>query len=91
MNALVIYDSMFGNTEQIARAIGAELAKLGMAEVLHIDKVSVVPTGLDLLVVGGPTQGHGVDPEEKEFLDHLSAPGYAGRSGSAAKGIEREV
>lgn len=106
MNALVVYDSQFGNTEQIARAIGEELAKLGTVEVLHIDAVGSVPAGLDLLVVGGPTQGHGVDQDEKAFLDRLPAESVRDipfaafdtrlrwpelLSGSAAKGIAKRL
>jgi len=106
VNALVIYDSMFGNTEQIARAIGTELAKLGTVEVRNIDEVGALPTGLDLLVVGGPTQGHGVDQDEKAFLDRLPAESVRDvpfaafdtrlrwpelLSGSAAKGIAKRL
>jgi hypothetical protein len=54
--ALVIYESMYGNTEQIGRAIGA-----GLAEVMPVDVVEVgsAPAALSseigLIVVGGPT------------------------------------
>jgi hypothetical protein len=54
--ALVIYESMYGNTEQIARAIGD-----GLADQMRVDvvEVGVAPTRLaadvDLVVVGGPT------------------------------------
>ena len=54
MNILVIYDSVFGNTEKIAQAIAATLKT-------HAIPVSQVDTGqlrgLDLLVVGSPTRG----------------------------------
>ena len=54
--ALVIYESMYGNTEQIARAIGD-----GLAERMQVDvvEVGVAPTRLaadvGLVIVGGPT------------------------------------
>jgi len=57
MNILVIYDSVYGNTEKIALAIGGEL---GSPEDVAIMRVSEVKPdqfrGLKLLVVGSPTQ-----------------------------------
>jgi flavodoxin-like protein len=59
--ALVIYESMYGNTEQIARAIGD-----GLGERMPVDviEVGVAPTTLaadiGLVVVGGPTHAFGM-------------------------------
>ncbi|MDN5761333.1 MAG: flavodoxin domain-containing protein [Microlunatus sp.] len=56
MKALVVYESMFGNTEQVARAVAA-----GLREVLEVTvrEVSDTPIGavqdVDLVVAGGPT------------------------------------
>jgi flavodoxin len=56
MKALVVYESMFGNTEQIARAIAD-----GLSESLDVDvtEVSDAPAEPDaevaLIVAGGPT------------------------------------
>ncbi|MFZ5446035.1 MAG: flavodoxin family protein [Myxococcota bacterium] len=54
MKALVVYESIFGNTRDIAEAIaeGLELSELEveLAEVGHAPK----PDDVDLLVVGGP-------------------------------------
>ncbi|HEY8472594.1 MAG TPA: flavodoxin [Natronosporangium sp.] len=56
MRALVVYESMFGNTQAIAEAIGGGLASTMAVEVIE---VGAAPTqladDLDLLVVGGPT------------------------------------
>ena len=61
VRALIIYESMFGNTHAIADAIAKGLEPL--------DNVVVVPMGeagrervgdADLLVVGGPTHFHGM-------------------------------
>jgi flavodoxin len=54
MNALVIYDSVFGNTEKIAQAIAAAL---GTKAILVSQADSGQLRGLDLLVVGSPTRG----------------------------------
>ncbi|HTW10361.1 MAG TPA: flavodoxin domain-containing protein [Acidimicrobiales bacterium] len=65
MRAVIIYESMLGNTHTIADAIGKGLGQ-GLEPV---DKVVVVPVveagrerldGADLLVVGGPTHFHGM-------------------------------
>lgn len=56
MRVLVVYDSQWGNTEAIARAIGEALG----AET-RVERASVLTpsdlAGLGLLVVGSPTQG----------------------------------
>src|SRR4051794_8380116 len=56
MKALVVYESMFGNTRQIAEAIAgglAELAEVAAVEVSGVTDEAV--EGADLLVAGGPT------------------------------------
>ena len=64
MRAMVVYDSLYGNTAQIAYAIGVALS----VEVHPISEVRTIPATLDLLVIGGPTQGHGIDqPLERTF------------------------
>lgn len=59
--ALVIYESMYGNTEQIARAIGDGLAERTTVEVIE---VGIAPTALapdvGMIVVGGPTHAFGM-------------------------------
>jgi len=59
MKALVLYESMFGNTETIARAIASGL---GDAFEVTLADVATMPTaaGVDLLVVGGPTHAFGL-------------------------------
>jgi hypothetical protein len=61
MRALVVYESMFGNTETIARAIAEGLGEryeVTLAEVGTMPEW--LPDGLDLLVVGGPTHAFGL-------------------------------
>jgi hypothetical protein len=61
MRALVVYESMFGNTEAVAKAIAEGLST--QADVALVE-VSTAPTVVDpqvaLLVVGGPTHAHGM-------------------------------
>lgn len=71
MGTLVIYESMYGNTEQIARAIADGLGAAGSVEVRSMQAAGELPAGLELLVVGGPTYAHGVEASMKMFLDGL--------------------
>jgi flavodoxin len=75
MKTLVVYDSVYGNTEIIARAIGDAIP--GEVQVL---RVSHVNTGdletVDLLIIGSPT--HGALPTE-------AAQRLVGRIGSPAR------
>jgi len=65
MRAVVVYESMFGNTHAIADAIGKGLGQ-GLESVDNVVVVPVVEAGrerlgdADLLVVGGPTHFHGM-------------------------------
>jgi len=56
MRILAVFESMFGATEQIARAVGKGLT----AEVVNVDDAPADLTGVDLLVAGGPTHAHGM-------------------------------
>ena len=60
--AMVVYESMYGNTEQVALAIAEGLGKGDVESELF--EVGVAPTklprGLELLVVGGPTHAFGM-------------------------------
>jgi flavodoxin len=54
MNTLVIYDSVFGNTEMVAKAIAAALG----AQAIPASQADTGQLrGLDLLVIGSPTRG----------------------------------
>ena len=64
MRAVVVYESMYGNTHEIAAAIGDGLRDTFEVEVMPV--VGAEPeviAGVDLLVVGGPTHVHGMSRE----------------------------
>lgn len=72
MNILVVYDSKFGNTERIATEIAERLHRHGPVELLNVERAPrAMPRSLDLLVVGGPTQGHGASPALRRWLEGL--------------------
>jgi flavodoxin len=73
MHTLVIYESQFGNTEQIARAIAQALAGCGSVRLESIGKAGyTVLQGVDLLVLGSPTQYHEATPDTLAWLDHIA-------------------
>ena len=57
MKTMVVYDSVFGNTGQIAQAIGNALGSQDDVETIRVSNVQPKQlTGLELLIVGSPTQ-----------------------------------
>ena len=61
MQAVVVYESMYGNTHLIADAIGAGLGAAFDVSVVPVSQASpAVLAGADLVVVGGPTHIHGM-------------------------------
>jgi flavodoxin-like protein len=72
MKAMVIYESQFGNTEAIARAVAEGL---GAACEVTLADVSTVPStaGQDLLVLGGPTHAFGLSrPRTREDAGRMA-------------------
>ncbi|WP_019819379.1 flavodoxin family protein [Saccharomonospora saliphila] len=64
MRALVVFESAFGNTEAVARGIGAALAPHAEVEVREVGSApGVVDDATDLLVVGAPTHAFGLSRE----------------------------
>ena len=75
MKALVVYDTFFGNTEQIAQAIARALD----AEAVKADGVRAEQlAGLDLLVVGSPTRAFRPSPNTSAWLKGLEAGALSG-------------
>jgi flavodoxin len=71
MNALVLYDSKFGNTERIAEAVALALQEALPTRLTAVDGVedcSEALVGVDLLVVGGPTHAHGMSEPLRDPL-----------------------
>jgi hypothetical protein len=61
MRALVVYESMYGNTHQVAETIANGLADAADVEILTVeDATADLVRTADLVVVGGPTHAHGM-------------------------------
>lgn len=70
MKALIVYDSAFGNTEKVAQAMGAALG----CEVRRVTEVTPEQlAGLDVLIVGSPTQKFQPLKPIKDFLKEIPA------------------
>jgi hypothetical protein len=63
MTACIVYESIYGNTRQVAEAIAEGLKRAGQAEieVLSVDEAAARgQVEADLVVAGGPTHMHGM-------------------------------
>ena len=84
MKALVVYDSEFGNTKQIAMAIGGIFESLDEVEVLRVGEVLVEQfKGLDFLIVGSPTQRFRPTKPTSDFLKRIPKDGLKSISAAA--------
>ncbi len=72
MKALIVYDSVYGNTEKIVKAIGGVIT--GEVRVLRVDEANPAELeSVDLLIVGSPTQGGRQTKAIQEFLGKIPA------------------
>jgi flavodoxin len=79
MKALVICDSFFGNTEQVAQAIGRALGPQEEVTVLRVGDVEPQHlAGLDVLVVGSPTRAFSPTPAIRKLVGSIPRGGLAG-------------
>jgi flavodoxin len=79
MRVLVIYDSVFGNTEKVAQAIGSAFGADNHIQTLPVSGVTVdTVCGLDLLIVGSPTRSFRPTPAIAQFLNALPKNQFAG-------------
>lgn len=76
MKSIVVYESMFGATHQLAEAVGVGLREQGECAVVHASEVTDTQLeAADLVVVGGPTMGHTLSNEQSrkaavEMVEH---------------------
>jgi hypothetical protein len=79
MKALIAVETMFGNTEKVAWAIAEGFAKGADVEVIPACGLTAERLhGIDLLIAGGPTHGHGMARRESregamKMIDHATS------------------
>jgi flavodoxin len=77
MKVLIVYDSLYGNTEKIARAIGGAIT--GEVKVLRADEANPAEIEkIDLFIVGSPTQGGRATPAIQDLLNKIPEPSIKG-------------
>lgn len=107
MHSIVVYGSRSGNTERIATTIAEALQPMGTVRLIPVDEApAVLEERVDLVVVGGPTEGHTVTQPVVQFFERLAPGAFKGAaaaafdtrlrmprwlSGSAAAGIGRRL
>jgi flavodoxin I len=79
MRALVIYDSVYGNTEKVARAIADAVTRLVEVKVLRAGEANPAElASIDLLIVGSPVHGGRPTPSVQDFLNKVDQPSLKG-------------
>jgi len=99
MEYMVVYESMFGNTETVARAVAEGLGEHGDVELCEVSAApAAVPADVALVVVGGPTHAFGMsrsqtraDAVEQGAPADATAPGLREWSTALAPGQHRLV
>lgn len=81
MRMLVVYDSLYGNTEKIAMAIAEGINGANEVETVHVKKVDYEALGgVDLFIIGTPTHGGRPTPDIQAFVDRISREGLKNAS-----------
>ncbi|OGG11892.1 hypothetical protein A2Z00_00305 [Candidatus Gottesmanbacteria bacterium RBG_13_45_10] len=79
MNILVVYDSMYGNTKEIAKAIAGGFGKSDTVKLVQAREAKLSDLqSLDLLVVGSPTQGGRATSSVYDFFTDIPQNGLSG-------------
>jgi flavodoxin len=71
VNAVVVYDTWYGNTEQIARAVAVRLGSPRLVKVSPAGALDLA--GCDLLVIGSPTHGGGMSVGMRQAVPRMEA------------------
>jgi flavodoxin I len=82
VKTLVIYDSVYGNTEIIARAIGNSIP--GEVQVLRVGQVKAGDLEtVDLLILGSPTHGSLPTEAAQGLVEKIASPARDGAKAAA--------
>ena len=72
MKALIVYDSVYGNTEKIARAVAEAITPSGEVKVLGVGEANPSElASIDLLIVGSPTHAGRPTPAVQALLNKV--------------------
>ena len=106
-SAIIVYHSVYGNTEKVARALAQGLEKSGSVKVTlsRADEADVGKlTGYDMILIGAPTHAWNASEPIRKFLDKIGESALKGKkafafdtkmksrlAGSGAKHIEERL
>lgn len=72
MKTLLLYDSTYGNTKQLARVMAEVLGEHTSVQMIPLTQAHELAVAeADWLLVGGPTQRHNLSPTLRAWLNHL--------------------
>lgn len=84
MKIIIIYDSVFGNTREIALAIYQEVSKNHQAEMQAVNEVNPeLFASAEYLIVGSPTRGFRPTPAISGFIKSLPKGSLSGKTVAA--------
>ena len=76
MKALVVYDSLYGNTEKIAEAIAEGITSTNEVKHRRTNEIGIKDLeAIDLLIVGAPTQAGRASQPLQAFLNRIPQNG----------------
>jgi len=79
MKLIIVYDTIYGNTQRIAEAIKEGLGSGHESELVRVEEAKTdMIENTDVLIVGSPTHGGWFSESVKTFLDTLSAESLRG-------------
>ena len=83
-SVIVIFDSLFGNTQKIAEGIARAFKSISKVKVEHISEVKTNEVSKhDLIIVGSPTQGGRPTLTLLNFLEELDINALSGKDVAA--------
>lgn len=90
MRALVIYESMFGNTRDVAHAVADGVGSRMPVELIEVaDAPSVIPADVALVLIGGPTHAHGLSsPKSRADAAGRAGDKLVSRGGGLAEWLD---
>ncbi len=82
-SAIVLFHSLFGNTEKVAQALSRGLIDAGIqTDCISIEDVEIQKiSDYDLIAIGGPTHMIGISKAMKEFLTRMKEITLRGKAG----------
>jgi flavodoxin len=71
MNALLVYESQFGNTAKVARAIADTLKKHTPVQLVSVNDAQPKLENINFVILGCPTKKQGLSPQMNAFIDKM--------------------